>query len=83
MGADRAVLILQKGQLTGRGVTALTQAAIERLGGADLVLAGRSGDLDVVGPLAGRLAAALGWPLLMDVLAFEAGAGRRHRRVRV
>ncbi len=74
MGADKGVLIVQKGQPTGRGVTALTQAALERLGGADLILAGRSGDLDAVGPLAGRLAAALDRPLLMDVLAFEDGA---------
>ncbi|MGE5603108.1 MAG: electron transfer flavoprotein subunit beta/FixA family protein, partial [Nitrososphaerales archaeon] len=74
MGADKGILIVQEGQPTGRGVTALVQAAVERLGGADLVLAGRSGDLDAVGPLAGRLAAALVWPLLMDVLAFEKGA---------
>lgn len=74
MGADKGILIVQKGQPTGRGVTALVQAAVERLGGADLILAGRSGDLDAVGPLAGRLAAVLEWPLLMDVLAFENGA---------
>ncbi len=74
MGADKGILILQKGQSTGRGATALFQVAIERLGGADLILAGRSGDLDAIGPLAGRLASALEWPLLMDVLAFEHGA---------
>ena len=75
MGADKAVHVLQKGLLTGKAVTALTLAAINRLGGADLILAGRSGDLDPIGPLAGRLAAALDWPLVMDVLAFEAGPG--------
>lgn len=73
MGADKGVLIVQKGPLTGKAVTALVQAAIERLGGADLVLAGRSGDLDTVGPLGVRLAAALGQSLLMDVLQFESG----------
>ncbi len=73
MGADKAVLIVQKGQLTGRAAAALLQAGIERLGGADLVLAGRSGDLDTIGPLAGRLAAMLDRPLLMDVIAFEEG----------
>jgi electron transfer flavoprotein beta subunit len=73
MGADKAVLIVQKGQLTGKAVAALVQAAIERLGGADLILAGRSADLDTIGPLAGRLAAALDQPLLMDVLSFDDG----------
>jgi electron transfer flavoprotein beta subunit len=73
MGADKGILILQKGQPTGKGVTALMQAAIGRLGGVDLILAGRSGDLDAIGPLAGRLAAAMGLPLLMDVLSFEDG----------
>jgi electron transfer flavoprotein beta subunit len=71
MGADKAILILQKGRLTGNAAAALMLAAIERLGGADLILAGRSGDLDTIGPLAGRLAAALDRPLLMDVLSFE------------
>jgi electron transfer flavoprotein beta subunit len=75
MGADKGILILQKEQPTGRGVTALVQLVLERLGGADLILAGRSADLDAIGPLAGRLAAALEWPLLMDVLEFENGAG--------
>ena len=74
MGADKAILILQKGQLTGKAAAVLLQAAIERLGGADLILAGRSGDLDSIGPLAGRLAAVLDLPLLMDVVAFETGA---------
>ena len=71
MGADKAVLITQKGLPTGKAVTALVKAAVERLGGADLVLAGQGGDLDTVGPLAGRLAAALGWPLIMDALHFD------------
>lgn len=73
MGADKGVLVLQKGQLTGKAVTALMQAAIGQLGRADLILAGRSGDLDVIGPLAGRLASVLDLPLLMDVIAFEGG----------
>jgi electron transfer flavoprotein beta subunit len=75
MGADKGVLIVQKGQPGGKAVAALMQAAIERLGGADLMLAGRSGDLDTIGPLAGRLAAALDRPLIMDVLRFEDGPG--------
>jgi len=71
MGADKAVLITQKGLLTGKAVTALAKAAVDRLGGADLVLAGQGGDLDTVGPLAGRLAAALGWPVVMDAVHFD------------
>jgi electron transfer flavoprotein beta subunit len=75
MGADKAVLILQDGMPTGRAVAALVQAAVDRLGGADLILTGRSGDLDAVGPLGGRLAAALDFPLFFDVLSFESGQG--------
>lgn len=71
MGADKAVWIMRKGQRTGKIVTALVKAAMDRLGGADLVLAGQGGDLDTVGPLAGRLAAALGWPLVIDALQFD------------
>jgi electron transfer flavoprotein beta subunit len=75
IGADKGVLVLQKGQLTGKAVTALMQAAIGRLGRADLILAGRSGDLDAIGPLAGRLASVLDLPLLMDVIALESESG--------
>jgi electron transfer flavoprotein beta subunit len=71
MGADKAVWIVHKGQRSGRTVTALVRAAIARLGGADLVLVGQGGDLDTAGPLAGRLAAALGWPLVLDALHFD------------
>lgn len=74
MGADKAILILAPGQLSGSGITALIEATIERLGGADLILAGRAPALDRIGPLAPRLAAALNLPLLMDVVAFEPGA---------
>jgi electron transfer flavoprotein beta subunit len=73
MGADKAVHVLQKGLLTGKPVTPLLLAAIERLGGADLILAGLSGDMDPIGPVAGRLAAALDRQLIMDVLSFEPG----------
>jgi electron transfer flavoprotein beta subunit len=71
MGADQAIWVVRKGQRTGKIVTALVKAAIDRLGGADLVLTGQGGDLDTAGPLAGRLAVALGAPLVMDVLHFE------------
>ena len=74
MGADRAVFVPAPGQLSGRSVTTLVLAAIARLGGADLILAGRAPALDPVGPLAPRLAAELGIQLLMDVVVFEANA---------
>ena len=73
LGADRAVLIVREGMLTGKAVVALVQAAIDRLGGADLILTGRSGELDAIGPLGGRFAAALDWPLFFDVLSIDGG----------
>ncbi len=74
MGADKAVFVPAPGQLSGKSATTLVLAAIARLGGADLILAGRAPALDPVGPLAPRLAAALGIQLLIDVVSFEAGA---------
>lgn len=73
-GADSAVLIPAEGVLSGRGVTALVKAAVERLGGIDLVLTGHAGGLDGTGSLAARLAVALGWSLLLDAVQFDAGA---------
>ena len=49
-------------------VTSLLAAAIGRLN-ADLVLTGQTGLTDGTGSLAPRLAAALDWPVLMDVVA--------------
>jgi len=75
MGVDRAVLVLAPEPVSGQGMTAVVAAAVERIGGADLVVTGQPAALDPAGPLAPRLAAALDLPLLMDVLAFEATAG--------
>lgn len=74
-GADSGVLIPAEGPLSGRGVTALIKAAVERLGSVDLVLTGQAGGLDGTGGLAARLAVALGgWSLLLDAVQFDVGA---------
>ena len=54
-------------------VTSLLAAAIGRLN-ADLVLTGHAGLTDGAGSLAPRLAAALDWPVLLDVVRLDAGA---------
>ncbi len=74
-GADTAVLVQVDGLLAGSAVTALVAAAVGRLGAVDLVLTGDAGATDGTGSLAARLAVALGWPLTLDALAFEADAG--------
>jgi len=74
MGADKAIFVPAPENLSGRSLTTLILAVIARLGGADLILAGRAPALDTTGPLAPRLAAELGIPLLLDVVAFEASA---------
>jgi electron transfer flavoprotein alpha/beta subunit len=77
MGADRAIY------LTGEGFKAADEAAmvnvleetIRKLGGADLIIAGAL-TLDTGQSQMGlRLAEALGWPQLTDVLAVEVSDG--------
>jgi len=75
MGADKAIFVPVPENLSGRSLATLVLAAITRLGGADLILAGRAPALDTAGPLAPRLAAELGIQLLLDVVAFETGVG--------
>jgi electron transfer flavoprotein alpha/beta subunit len=48
------------------------QAAVEQIGEVDLVLTGALGGMNGTGGLAPRLAAALGWPILLDVVRFDA-----------
>lgn len=74
IGADQAILVTADGPLAGRAVTALIAAAVARLGGVDLVLTGSAGATDGAGSLAPRLAAALGWPVLLDAVQFQAAA---------
>jgi len=77
MGADRAIY------LTGEGfesaddavVVRALEAVVEKLDGADLVLAGAN-PLDTgQGQLGIRLAEAVGWPQIVSALAVEAGDG--------
>ena len=65
-GADRGILVTADAPFSGRAVTALAAAAVTRLDGIDLVLTGQIGAFDGTGSLAPRLAAALGWPVLLD-----------------
>jgi electron transfer flavoprotein beta subunit len=70
-GANRGLLVDAEGSrdapgLAGSVVTRLATAAVERLGGVDLVLTGAIGGMNGTGGLAPRLAAALGWPVLLD-----------------
>lgn len=75
IGADQAVLVTADGPLSGRAVTALLAAAVARLGDVDLVLTGIAGATDGAGSLAPRLAASLGWPVLLDAVRLDADAG--------
>jgi electron transfer flavoprotein beta subunit len=76
-GADRGLLVDAEGggdapRLAGSVVTRLVQAAVEHIGGVDLVLTGELGGMNGTGGLAPRLAAGLGWPVLLDVVRFDA-----------
>lgn len=73
MGADRAVLVdTGTVTVTGAAVTRLLSAAVNRIGAADLVLTGAVGGFDGTGGTAPRLAAELGWPVLVDVARLTA-----------
>ncbi len=74
LGADQAILVTTDGAPSGRAVTALIAAALGRLGDVDLVLTGIAGATDGAGSLAPRLAAALGWPALLDAVQLNADA---------
>ena len=83
IGADKAILVTGEpassfharsaGSPASNIVTSLLAAAIGRLD-ADLVLTGHAGLTDGTGSLAPRLAAALDWPVLIDVAQLDAGA---------
>lgn len=72
MGADRGVLVRAEGALEGAAVTRLLAAAISRIGQADLVLTGSRGGFNGTGGTAPRLAAELGWPVLIAVVRLDA-----------
>ena len=76
IGADKGILVTSgtasSFQLPASNiVTSLLAAAIGRLN-ADLVLTGQTGLTDGTGSLAPRLAAALDWPVLIDVAKLAA-----------
>jgi electron transfer flavoprotein beta subunit len=78
IGADKGILVMGEPAssfqlLASNIVTTLLAAAIGRLG-ADLVLTGHAGLTDGAGSLAPRLAAALDWPVLLDVVRLTADA---------
>lgn len=73
-GADHGVLVTADGPLSGKAVTALVLAALERLTAVDLVLTGQAGATDGAGTLAPRLATALGWPVVLDAVQLNVGA---------
>ena len=78
IGADKGILVSGE---TPAGVqspasniiTSLLASAIGRLN-ADLVLTGHAGLTDGAGSLAPRLAAALDWPVLLDVVRLDSDA---------
>jgi len=77
-GADRAVY-LAGGAFEGAGdavAAGVLAAAVERLGGADLLLTGATTWDTGQAQLGPRLAEALGWPQILDAWAVEAGDGR-------
>jgi electron transfer flavoprotein beta subunit len=76
-GADRAVYLTGGGfQRADDAVVArVLAAAVERLGGADLVLTGATTMDTGQGQLGPRLAEALGWPQIIGAWAVEAADG--------
>ena len=90
IGADRAVLVTGSLKLEAETnaaspvpsfqllassvVTRIIAAVVDRLAPVDLALTGQIGLPDGAGGLAPRLAAALGWPVTLDVVRFEPAA---------
>ena len=76
IGADRGVLVAgpEVAAASGSVITRVLASAIGKLAPVDLVLTGGAGLTDGTGSLAPRLAAALGWPVLLDAVQLNAGA---------
>jgi electron transfer flavoprotein beta subunit len=76
IGADRGVLVSGSELFGGSGavVTLVLAAAVGKLGPVDLVATGQTGLTDGTGSLAPRLAAALDWPVLLDVARLDSEA---------
>jgi len=76
IGADRGVLVSGSELVGASGavVTLVLAAAVGKFGPVDLVLTGHAGISDGAGSLAPRLAAALDWPVLLDVARLDSEA---------
>ena len=77
-GVDRAIYLAGEGfaEADDAAMAGVLAAAVERLGGADLVLIGASALDTGQGQLGPRLAEALGWPQILGAWAVEAADGR-------
>jgi len=77
-GADRAIYLTGEAFEGARDAVAarVLAAAIERLGGADLILTGAAAWDTGQAQLGPRLAEALGWPQILGAWAVEAGDGQ-------
>ena len=84
-GADRAVYLTGDGfERADDAVTVrVLAAAVERLGGADLVLTGATTMDTGQGQLGPRLAEALGWPQIANAWQVEAADGRAQAVLRL
>ncbi len=81
-GADRAIHIVGQAACDDAAWTKVLAAAVERLGGADLILTGAT-TLDTgQGQLGPRLAEALGWPQAVGAWAVETDGSRVRAIVR-
>jgi electron transfer flavoprotein beta subunit len=77
MGCDAAYLLSDEGfgDLDVSGAVRVLAAAIEKLGGADLVVVGRASGDTGAGQVGPRLAEALAYALVTDVHALRVGGG--------
>jgi len=75
-GADRAVHIAAQAACDDAAWTAVLAAAVERLGGADLVVTGATALDTGQGQLGPRLAEALGWPQVVGAWTVEVEGGK-------
>jgi electron transfer flavoprotein beta subunit len=74
MGADRGLLLAgdDLADAGGAGIARAIAAAVERLGAVDLLLTGQIDPVGGSGSMAARLAAVLGWPLVLDAVCLQA-----------
>ncbi len=82
MGCDAAYLLcdesFEEGDVTA--ITRILAAAVEKLGGADLVITGRESGDTGAGQVGPRLAELLGYSQVTDVYALAAEAGSFKQR---